>query len=461
MQMTRRQALIGTGAALGATLLGRAATQAQPVTLDLIARETRANIIGSETAGMFSYGDGGPAPILRLRQSDPALIRFENRLKEMTTVHWHGIRVPHAMDGVAWVSQFPMNPGESYEYAFTPQDAGTYWYHPHCNTFEQISRGLNGILIVEEPVDPGFDDDLPLLLRDFRLDEAGQFTALSVPRNAARGGTLGKVMTANWKVDPVVEASAGGLARLRLVNSDVTRVHQLFLPGAEGLVIALDGHPLEVPFPVPVDAALALPLAPGQRADVALRMPVTGQLDLMTDTTGGQHRLAQIVASGADRRRVLADLAPLPPNPVAMPDLADAPLIDFVFGWSPAGDATGGSSLCGETGKRFWSINRIAAAADGPEPGAPLASLDLGQSYRLRLRNETQNDHPVHLHGLAMRVLASSSRPVVPHWTDTVLLTAEETLEVALVADNPGDWIFHCHVIEHQKTGLSGFLRVV
>jgi FtsP/CotA-like multicopper oxidase with cupredoxin domain len=91
---------------------------------------------------------------------------------------------------------------------------------------------------------------------------------------------------------------------------------------------------------------------------------------------------------------------------------------------------------------------------------APLAVLKPGRSYVLRLRNETPNDHPIHLHGLTFRLLRSNKRPIPPLLTDTALLQSGETMEVALVADNPGDWAFHCHVIEHQKTGLTGYIRV-
>jgi FtsP/CotA-like multicopper oxidase with cupredoxin domain len=355
-----------------------------------------------------------------------------------------------------------MGPGETFDYRFTPQDAGTFWYHPHCNTFDQLQRGLSGIVVVAEREDPGFDTDLAVMLRDFRLDGDGQFLPLSRPRDAARGGTLGTVMTANWQVDPAFPVATGGLTRLRLCNTDVTRVHRLFLTGATGRVIALDGHPLDTPLPLPDRSETALPLAPGQRMDLALAVPPSegAEIALMTHRRNRPERLARLRAQGAHLNRGLAEMRPLPASPLAAPDLAKATPIDFVFGWSPAGDAEGGSSLCGETGQRFWSINRIASAADGPDPGAPLAELRLGQSYILRLRNETQNDHPIHLHGLAFRILRSDRRAVLSHWTDTALLLAQETVEVALVADNPGDWVFHCHVIEHQKTGLSGYLRV-
>ena len=117
-------------------------------------------------------------------------------------------------------------------------------------------------------------------------------------------------------------------------------------------------------------------------------------------------------------------------------------------------------SICGSLGYTFWSINRVAWQGDVPSPIEPLAVLKQGRSYILRFRNESPNAHPIHLHGHSFRLLRSNKRPLPPLVTDTVLLLKEETLEVALIADNPGNWAFHCHVIEHQKTGLTGYIRV-
>ena len=87
--------------------------------------------------------------------------------------------------------------------------------------------------------------------------------------------------------------------------------------------------------------------------------------------------------------------------------------------------------------------------------------MERDKTYVMRLQNETQNDHPIHLHGLTFKVLTSNSRPMMQVMSDTVLLRSKEVIEIAVVADNPGDWMFHCHVIEHQKTGLAGYIRVL
>jgi FtsP/CotA-like multicopper oxidase with cupredoxin domain len=456
--ISRRELLLGGTGVLTAFAAGAfGARQAQAADHALTLSRLSHDILPeAATRNMMSFLPDAPPPVLRLRQGRKTSIDVANALGEATTVHWHGLRIANAMDGVPYLTQHPIEAGQSFRYEFTPPDAGTFWYHPHCNTLEQIARGLTGVMVVEEEEDPGFDHDLPLNIRDFRLGGDGQFIAFYKARNLARGGTLGTVSTVNWQVDPVYDLTAGSLVRLRLAVTDLTRVGNYSIAGAEAQVIALDANPL--PQPMPADNIM---LAPGQRADIALRVPdVDNEVaTLVLKKPNGGKVLARFRPKGASGGRSLRELKPLPPNPVAEADLNNAEVLDFVFGWSPEGNAPE-ASICGSLGLTFWSINRVAWGGDRPGPLDPLATLRLGKSYVLRLRNETPNDHPIHLHGLSFRLLRSNKRELPPLVTDTALLLEEETMEVALVADNPGDWAFHCHVIEHQKTGLAGFLRV-
>lgn len=456
--ISRRELLLGgTGALAAFSAGGLVARTAQAAHQSLTMAHLDYPLLpGPPTKGMMSFADGGPPPVLRFRQGQKAAVDVTNRLGEASTVHWHGFRIANQMDGVPYLTQQPIEDGQSFRYEFTPPDAGTYWYHPHCNTLEQMARGMTGVMIVEEREDPGFDADLPLNIRDFRLGGDGQFIDLFKARKAARGGTLGTVSTVNWQVNPRQELAAGSLVRLRLAVTDVTRVGSYGIEGGEAQVIALDSNPLPAP-----GAAGNVILSPGQRADIALKMPDQegGEVQLVRKKAGKTKVLARFVAVGASRRRSLGELAPLPPNPVPVPDLATAEVLEFVFGWSPGGDAPR-ASICGSLGFTFWSINRTAWQGDVPGPFDPLATLKLGKSYILRLRNETPNAHPIHLHGVSFQLLRSNKRALPPLVTDTALLLEEETMDVALVADNPGDWAFHCHVIEHQKTGLAGFLQI-
>ncbi len=461
--LTGAAASVGTvaGGAIGAGLaLGSA-----PKPLELKIQHAQYPVLETPTQNMVSLSPDAPPPVLRLRQGQPFAANVTNSLPDATAMHWHGIRVPNAMDGVPYLTQFPITGGETFHYAFTPKDAGTYWYHPHCMTMEQMARGLTGVLVVEEEDPPGFDADIAVNLRDFRLKDDGQFRELYTKKGAARAGTKGNVLTANWKQALIEDAPAGGLVRLRLAATDTTRHYKIALSGPggqalEGQVIAWDGHPLETPQALP-HAKAPMTLAPGQRADLALKMPAGEGQEIVVATMLGyrEHPLARLRSIGAAQTRDLAELHPLRPNPISVPDLTKAERHEFVFGWAPSGDAPR-NGLCGSMPFTFWSINRIPWAGDAAEGTGPLLTMDLGKSYILRFRNESPNQHPIHLHGLTFRVLRSNKRSITPHWTDTVLLGKNETVEIALVADNPGDWAFHCHVIEHQKTGLTGYLRV-
>lgn len=430
---------------------------------ELDVRLAKASIVeGAETEGLVSALADGPPPVLRLRRNTPFKIGVTNRLDDYTSMHWHGLRIDNAMDGVPYLTQFPIGKDQRFQYEMTSPDAGTFWYHPHCMTMEQMALGFTGILIVEEDDDPGFDSDLPINLRDFRLDGQGRWLDLWTARGAARSGTFGTVITANWQVEPTYEAPAGGLVRLRIAATDTTRIYRVFLPDADGRLIAIDGHPLPAPVDIPKTEETALHLGPGQRADIVVRMPVSeGQsITLMTDAPGAARILAKLRSIGSTLDRSVSEVVALPPNPVSAPDLNAARLEEFVFGWSPEGDLPN-NGLCGTLGYTFWSINRQPWPGDAVEGTGPLSTFKLGESVVLRLRNESPNAHPIHLHGLAFKPIRSNKRQIAPLWTDTVLLQKEETVDIAFVADNPGDWAFHCHIIEHQKTGLAGYIRVL
>ena len=457
--LTRRTTLglIGSGLAAGglATLapgLGQAATPDQVLRAGVIDHTIRPP---AATSGMMSFSPDGPPPVLRMRRSSKFIVDVVNTLPEPTTVHWHGLRIPNNQDGVPYLTQWPIMQDETMRYAFAAPDAGTYWYHPHCNTLEQMGRGMTGVLIVEDDEDTGFDDELVLNLRDFRLDGKGQFIKMFKARQAARGGTLGTVQTVNWKEQPTYDLAAGSLIRMRLAATDVTRLYNISVSGADSQLIALDGHPV----PTGYQPSQIL-LGAGQRADIALRVPATegNTAQIMTKGSNGMTVLARVRAVGRSAYRRLEELRPLTPNPVAEPDLDAAEVIPFTFGWAP-GDAPK-TSICGTLGYTFWSINRTPWPGDFPEAPGAIATLKQGRSYIFRLRNETRYNHPIHLHGMTFRLLRSDKRKLAPLLTDTALLQADETMDIALVADNVGDWVFHCHVIEHQKTGLTAYVRV-
>ncbi|MEP5377976.1 MAG: multicopper oxidase domain-containing protein, partial [Hyphomicrobiales bacterium] len=267
--------------------------------LDLTIQKSAYKITDAITPNLISTRPDGPPPVIRTKQGVPFAARVTNTLPDYTTMHWHGIRLPNEMDGVPYLTQFPFGQGERFDYRFTPLDAGTYWYHPHCMTMNQMAMGLTGVLIVEEEDDPGFDSEVVLNLRDFRLRPNGEWLDLWTARGAARSGTFGTAITANWENAPVYEGQTGGLVRLRIAATDTTRVYKPYVVGAiEGRIIAADGHPLREALDWPSEAAPYL-LSPGQRIDIAIQMPaIEGAfVDVMGDFPGGPRRLARIRAA--------------------------------------------------------------------------------------------------------------------------------------------------------------------
>ncbi len=456
MAFTRRQILVGLSG-LGVVGLGAGGVRywlgrpVEQVTHDyqLIAAPVDVELVAGHVTPAWGYGGQAPGLELRCRQGERLRVRFINHLPEASTIHWHGIRLPIAMDGVPYVSQLPVLPGEYFDYSFVVEDAGSYWYHPHLSSSEQLGRGLVGPLIIEEREPSGFRHERTLVLKTWAVDEQGAFTAFSVPREAARGGTLGRLSTVNGVHAPRIELPAGEIVRLRLLNLDNTATYRLNLPGAEARIYAIDGHPV-----TPRPLGREYWLGAGMRLDLAVRVPAAGsELSLRN----GPLRLATLVSQPTESST--ADWPPaLPANPVAEPDLQQAETLRFNFEWSAelSGNLEQGAAY------KLWQINGQAwDIADKTCADRPIATLQLGKHYIFELRNMTQYQHPIHLHGMAFKVLDSDRRQIIPYFTDTYLLGKNERARIAFVADNPGVWMFHCHVIDHMETGLMAAIEVV
>ncbi len=451
MLLTRRHFLYSSLALAAASQMPRVVlAESTPERVDhaLVVEPTDISLIEGTTTPAWCFNGGYPAPVLRVRQHQPVRISVTNRLAEPTTIHWHGLRIPIEMDGVPFLSQRPIGPGETFIYEFTPPDAGTFWYHPHMNSVEQLGKGLVGVLIVEEVEDPGFDSEIVLGLKNWHVRPDGSFDLLSRPRYTARMGTPGQLLTVNGLQNPDYDVPAGGAVRLRLANLDNTLTYHITSSDPEARILAIDGNPV-AQSPLLTEHAMG----PGMRLDIGFIAPGKGEtLRLMHQ---GQPLVSLTSAAGHLGR---ASLPSLPLNPIPEPDLANAETLPFVFEWDASIVPVNHN---GEVNRVFWTINRKAwegmSQGDIPEP---LARLERGRTYIFDLENLTQYHHPIHLHGHTFTVLDSDKRAITPFHTDTVLLGKNERVRAAFVADNPGRWMYHCHVIEHLKTGLMGYVEV-
>jgi FtsP/CotA-like multicopper oxidase with cupredoxin domain len=468
-----RRSLLGAGAGLLlTTALRPLSTRAtEPNVHRIVAAPARAGFAGAghPETHVWAYNGIVPGPVVRLRQGESARVIVENRLGQDTTVHWHGVRLPNTMDGVPGLTQPPIQPGESFTYAFIPPDAGTFWYHPHANSLEQLGRGLAGAVIVEEREPITVDRDLLWLLADWRLTSEGEIASGFGNRmEAAMSGRVGNTVTLNGRVSEEEAVRAGERVRLRLVNGSLARIMALRFEGHRPVIVAIDGQPCD---PHEPEGGRIL-LGPAMRIDVALDMQgEPGRRYRVTDDfyDGLSYRVTQFAYDEKPplREHPLDTPLSLPRNPLPEPDLTSAERHELTLqggmmgGGAMAGMGMMGGGMMGMGGGAAWAINGMSMTGDGHAGMEPALTFQRGRSIVLKLRNETAWWHPMHFHGHSFRVLSRNGAPVpYRQWQDTVLMAPKDTVEVAFVADNPGNWMLHCHVVDHQMAGLMTVLRV-
>ena len=446
----------------GAALAGAPYRPALGAPRRLQAKAARAHLVGNPYPETEVWGYEGvvPGPELRFRQGERLSIEVENLLPQATTVHWHGVRLPNAMDGVPHLTQAPIKAqGGRFVYDFALPDAGTFWYHPHLGSPEQVGRGLYGALIVEEHEPPPVDRDLVWMLGDWRLDREARIVGnFGNFMDASHAGRIGNTVTVNGAMRESFEVFAGERLRLRLVNAANARVFALEFRGHQPLVVALDGHPV-APHRPDNDR---LVLGPAMRADVLLDATgEPGSMHSVVDDFYARRPYRLLDLRYAAKRAAGRAGAPLPklvPNPVAEPALALAQrhVVRFeggMMGRMPMRMMREGRGMA-------WTVNG-RAVTENQHHHEPILTLAHDRSYVLELVNDTSWHHPIHLHGHVFRVLSRNGRPSARReLLDTVLLDPDSRAEIAFVADNPGDWMLHCHVLEHQAAGMMATVRV-
>lgn len=411
----------------------------------LTAQVAHISIFGGQEA--WTYNGTVPGPELRVKQGDRLRVTLINHLPASTSIHWHGLRLPNADDGVAGITQDAVPPGGQYTYDFVVKDAGTYWYHSHQDTEDQVPLGLYGALVVEPAQGPAYDRD---------------YTVLQGDANRTRPIQL--------------DAKPGELVRLRAISAfmeDMNGTPELLtLLGAPYRVIALDGHDLNGPTEMGVEL---LPVGTGQRYDLAFRVPASGRVRLLDvrPQTGsaepardwaslGEGALPQLNTGMPvfDRSKPLGyvsrSLATFDPTSygLAAPDPVAA---------RGRYDVRSDLVITNQPGLRYGSrLDRIPLKLihmfNGKSfPDTVPISVREGQYVRLRLVNQTDEYHPIHLHGHVFSVISRNGRPLTgsPIHLDSILVGPHETWEGAFLADNPGLWMLHCHVLIHAAFGLS------
>ncbi len=413
------------------------------VEVDMVATESEVEIFEGVKTRVWSYNGTVPGPELRIKLGDTLKVNFTNNLPQETTVHFHGVRVPNAMDGVPGVTQEAIKPGETFVYAFTPKDAGTFWFHPHVRTAEQVERGLFGTLIVEGEIDKEYSQDKVWVVDDWRMTNDYQVDERFVtPGDLMHDGRWGNVITVNGKLNEVLNTRPGERIRLRLINTSNARVYALNFSGLKANAIAIDGMYVKEVF-----NATRFELAPGNRIDVDITIPrdADGKKYVVYDSfTGNNINLATIKVGGEVVSTTGFDF----PTNKKVPDWAGAMGvgIDKEYVLDARRKPGSGMDMMGEI---QWTINGKAYPEYDP------FALKYGKFNTMRFRNDSSRLHPMHLHGQFFKVVARDGNAVDEgYFRDTVLVKPKETVDIALVPLDKGTWVNHCHILEHADAGM-------
>ena len=410
-----RRRLLGGAAAAAFILRGTAGSMAETApdgTQVLRARERTASATDALRPAPWSYDGAIPGPTLRIQRGEELRVRLVNELAQPTSIHWHGVRVPNAMDGVPGLTQAAVAPGASFDYRFRPPDAGTFWYHAPGGG--PTDRGLHGALIVDDDARPsGIDRELLLVF--------------GVPPTADE-----TLVLVNGSVRPDFRVKPGERLRARLINATAAR----------GLVLRIEGHPAWL---VAVDGQTSEPFL-AHEGRVALGPG--SRLDLIIDASRPGGTVAPIFAGAGDgvpvarlvyqageppaARASRPEPPSLPPNPLPTRiDLRTALRLDFDLG------------------------SRKPLDPKGP----PLFTARRGRAVALTLRNASGTPQVFHLHGHSFRHLDRLDDGWKPFWLDTFVI-GNETERIAFLADNPGKWLIQSRALGRPEDAGEAYFVV-
>jgi FtsP/CotA-like multicopper oxidase with cupredoxin domain len=390
-------------------------------TFTLTARAATIRLASGRTVEALTFDGVSPGPELRVRQGELVEVTLVNNdIEQGVTIHWHGVDVPNAEDGVAGVTQDSVLPGQRHVYRFRAEQVGTFWYHSHQVASKEVRRGLFGALVIESAQGTQYELDLALVAHTFE------------------GVTT---LNANDQGEPR-DIAPGTRVRLRLINTDNTP-RRFSVAGTRFLVVAIDGTDLNEPSLIENEI---LEIAGGGRVDIAFAMPDGPVWVSLEDTDAG------LALNANGRSTPLVDVPGTEFDPASYGLPAVTPF-DASSRFDRRFELTIGrwpGFLDGRPGLQ-WTIN------GGVFPHVPVFVVEQGDLVHVTITNDTKAVHPMHLHGHHLLVLSRDGVPVSgsPWWVDTLDVEAGERYEVAFRADNPGIWMDHCHNLRHAADGLT------
>ncbi len=422
-------------------------------------------------ASTWGYSDKIPGEVLRARKGDLVEVTVENGLDEATSIHWHGIAIVNSMDGVPGLTQPDIAAGSSFTYRFVVPDAGTYWFHPHHGL--QLDRGLYAPFIIDDPDDAEVDVEHVLVLDDWldglgttpeielvRIREMGasmegmsegEMGGMSMATSSLLGGDAGDAVYPHHLINghPLSDAftldpmpRVGDRVRLRFINAASDTAYRVAIGGHRVTVTHADGFPV---VPVEVDAFL---IGMGERYDVTVEVR-SGAWPIIALAEGKDSRSAAVLrsrdSSATQSPDLLSSLAELDGEWLRYSSLRAADRVALSL---PTGIRSIPINLTGGMSGFDWGIDGRPFGQHEP------IEVDEGEWLTLAITNTTSMWHPIHLHGHTPQLTD------VPGGVrkDTVNVLPGDTVRLTFPADNPGEWMLHCHNAYHLEAGMATVL---
>ena len=408
------------------------------VNVELEAREADWHITPGRPARAWTFNGQVPGPVIEAHVGDVLEVRLTNQLSESTTLHWHGLRLPASMDGTDMV-QHAVEPGATFVYRIKLLDAGTFWYHSHSNEAVQVSRGMYGALSVRGADEPVVDQERVLVLSDASVEATGELSSAKDSQ-----GCDGNVRLVNGAAEPELMIRGGQVERWRVINASSARYVKLSIGGRPFSALGTSGGLLEAP--VTLSDVL---LPPGDRIDIAVGPFEAGEIMAVLSAPydrglgiGEPERFATLrVGPPADSKAVF------PQRLRVIPPLVEGPV-------TPTREVRFGerASTHGDVDYLINETQHLRAE-----------DVVVGELQVWDIVNTSALDHPFHLHGFFFQVIERNGvAPAFQSWEDTVNVPAGGRVRIAWMPDDrPGEWMYHCHILEHHAAGMMAHFRVV
>jgi FtsP/CotA-like multicopper oxidase with cupredoxin domain len=414
------------------------------VEVNLEAKLADLSFTSGQSTKVWTYNGQIPGPLIRARVGNRVIVHFSNDLPEATTIHWHGLRIPVAMDGMPDNSQPAIPPGGGFDYDFVVPDASTFWYHPHVDSAAQVGYGLYGPIIVDDPNEPaGLGDEVVMVVSDIAINPDGTLAPANAGGDiASYFGREGNVLLVNGQVRPTLKARPGLRQRWRIINAAKSKYFQISMPGHSFQRIGGDGGRLTAP--IDVDAPV---ITPGEREDLVVVPQGAPGSQVVVQWAPYDRGFGTYLEPSVDLFVVQLEGDPTSTDPLPALNRTITPL--------PIDGAT--------------PVN-IQLTADGASPlalgisgvtypnGQPYMAM-VGETQLWTVTNTLDGAHPFHMHGFFFQV-QSPDGPL--EWKDTVNVPINGAVTFAVnFDDRPGMWMFHCHILDHAEAGMMGSVMVM